>query len=217
MDDMRIDILRKVEAGELTPEQALILMQTPEEEQAQETQEEQVDYNDENPVPGSEAYYHQEHKPEPALEEDLSRLAQWKQWWVYPFWAGIFIMVGSAALMYWGYTSGGYSWGFFLSWIPFFIGVIIMLLAWWSNTARWLHVRVTENKRSKRPHHITISFPLPLKLAGFGVRLASNFSPELKEKHVHEILDSVNESLNANEPFYIHVEEDDEDVEVYIG
>ena len=83
-----------------------------------------------------------------ARDEALRAVARWKRWWQLPFWFGVGVIVVSSWWMYLGYFAAGFSWGFWLSWFPFLAGLLLMVAAWRSSTARWLHVRVNSIKGS---------------------------------------------------------------------
>jgi hypothetical protein len=91
----------------------------------------------------------------------------------------------------------------------------IVLLAWWARNATWLHVRVSEGGKRK----VAFSFPVPLALAAWGIRVAQPFVPQLKETGVDDLIVALCDSTSRGEPFHIDVQDDEdgERVEVYIG
>lgn len=78
-------------------------------------------------------------------EEELKRMARLKRWWVLPFGVGLLITILGAIWMYMGYTANGFGFGFWLSWIPFLLGIFILALSFQSRYSVWLHVRIKQN------------------------------------------------------------------------
>jgi hypothetical protein len=153
-----------------------------------------------------------------AYDEATRSITRWKRWWQLPFWIGVAILVVGAWWMYLGYMAAGFGWGFWLSWFPFLFGLLIMVAAWSSSTARWLHVRVHPGSRKgKGGPNIAISMPLPLRLAGWFIRTFGNYIPETRGKNLHEVIEAIDQALTSKDPFYVHVNDDDEEVEVFIG
>lgn len=93
------------------------------------------------------------------------------------------------------------------------------LLAFFSRRAAWLHVRVKE----KEGRRIAISLPLPLGLAGWGIRAARGFVDEKTRGQLNmaeAFLAAARDELKqpGSGPMTIHVDDDDGDqVQVYIG
>jgi hypothetical protein len=151
-------------------------------------------------------------------ERELAReIARWKRWWMIPFWVGVVITIGGAALVYWGYTATRFGWGFWLAWPPFLFGLLIMIIGWQSQKSRWLHVRIRQ-KPGEKPGTIVISMPLPLRLAAWFLRHFAQYIPEVRGKGLDEMLAALEKSVSPDAPFYVNVnDEDGEHVEVYIG
>ncbi|MFZ5916300.1 MAG: SHOCT-like domain-containing protein [Chloroflexota bacterium] len=98
--------------------------------------------------------------------------------------------------------------------MPILLGVGVVLLAFWSHRARWLHVRIRGEQR------ISLSFPLPLRLTGWILRLARPYVPQLRETALDELILSLDEGLASGAGgFYVDVQDDQdgEQVQVYIG
>lgn len=153
----------------------------------------------------------------PAIpEEELQRMKRLKRWWVLPFGIGLLITTLGAIWMYMGYTAKGFGFGFWLAWIPFLLGIAIAAVSFQTNKSVWLHVRVKQ-KPGETPQRINISLPLPLSLTRWIFSAFGNRIPGLKDQPVEEYSEILN-NLSPEEPFYVHVDEDDgEEVEVFIG
>ena len=92
-------------------------------------------------------------------------------------------------------------------------GLTVVLLAFWSRTARWLHVRIRGEQR------VALSFPLPLRLAGWILRLVRPCAPQLEKTGLDEVILSLDEGLAGEGGFYVDVQDGEagEQVQVYIG
>jgi hypothetical protein len=138
----------------------------------------------------------------------------WARWaWVYPSAAGLGLL--AIAGVFTGLVMRD---GRQLGWLactlpPMILGALVMALAWWSRSARWLHVRVRDGER-----HINISLPLPLRLAAWGMRMARPWVPQLQDTAVDELILSLAEVDSREGILAVEVNEGaDEQVRVYLG
>lgn len=220
---MSDDIARKklfdmIEAGDISPEDGLRLLKAFEGFQSDEIIEESAI---ETPEGNStteilETVSEPEEEPHKSQYPEVKRLKEFKRWWLLPFGLGLFLTVMGAIWMYLGYESKGFAWGFWLSWLPFMLGVAIMALASLSSKSKWLHVRIRE-KKPGRHTNISLSFPVTLKATRW---IFSNFGGRISAKHdipIESIFDVLDKDLDGEEPFYVHVDDEDEEVEVFIG
>ena len=160
---------------------------------------------------------------QPVGEKEAEReINYWKRWWLWPFWVGVAITFIGALVMYAGYLGAGFGFFFWLAWVPFFLGVLIIALSWQNKGIHWLHVRVHQ-RPGEKPATISISLPLPLGIAKWFLRNFSHLIPGLRDQKLNgvdyaEIITSLENNLSADNPFYVHVnDEGGEEVEVYIG
>jgi hypothetical protein len=153
-----------------------------------------------------------ERAPELSADE-LARMKSWRRWNWLPLTLFLILTAFSAVWIYQGYQSAGFSWGFWLSWIPFLIGVLGIYAFW---NMKWVHVRVRE-KKGDHIQRISISVPLPLGILPWVLNTFGRYMPEQVKEQQESIL-MINEALKTDEPIHIHVNEDeDEEVEVFIG
>ncbi len=150
-----------------------------------------------------------------APDVDLDR---WRRWWIVPMGIGIGILLVGTLLMYGAYQAGGLGFWFACATLPFMAGVVVMALAGFSQSARWLHVRV-KTGQEEWPRNIAISFPLPIRLTAWFLRTFGSRIPKLRETGVDELIMALGEHTSADTPLYIKVDEgtDGEKVQVYIG
>ncbi len=147
--------------------------------------------------------------------ETEASIRRWKSWWQIPFWAGAGIFLLSATLMAWAYPAAHFFW-FYCSILPLLFGLLVLLTAAWSCQARWLHLRVRES--GARKSNVSISMPLPTRLAGWALRLAGPFIPKEKLPNFDlqtlvPLIDSLHQS---REPVIVEVNDDSSHVQIYI-
>jgi len=201
METDRIDILKRLEAGQIGVEEAAMLLAALERVEA--TAGPEV-------VPA-----HTLDIEAPAARPTEPPENRWARFWIYPMMAGGGILILGALIMALVYaTSAARGW-LVCGWLPMLLGLGIMLLVLWSRRAPWLHVRISEEGKRK----LTLSFPVPLTLAAWVVRIIKPFVPQLKETGVDELILALRDSGVRGEPISIDVQDDEagEQVEVYFG
>jgi hypothetical protein len=137
--------------------------------------------------------------------------------WLAPMIAGLALFVCGALAIFPLYAESG-SWLLVAcGWPVFVLGLGTMLAGWFARKARWVHVRVTNVDGSRR--NVKISFPLPLRLSAWALKIASRFVPQLKDTGVDEMIVALEEGVSGDQPLYVDVQEGDdgERVQVYIG
>ena len=215
VDEAKRKVFDMIEQGQISPDEGLRLIKameggkTPEadavEIQLPDLEEDQVDRTT------------SEEKVYPQIpEEELKRMNRLKRWWILPFGIGILITVLGAIWMYMGYTANGFGFGFWLSWIPFLLGIFILAVSFQSSRSVWLHVRIKQ-RPGESPQRIAISLPLPLNLTRWVFSTFGNKIPGMRDQPLDEYSEML-KSVSPEEPFYVHVDEGDgEEVEVFIG
>ena len=228
MDAKSREILEKVERGELTPEEGAALMgdaarvlpldvQTPAVPSVTTAQAGETGA-DKNFRPASPEAPGSSSAPEPEVVEDFHNLVgHWKNWWVIPLWVGTGIFVLGAIWVTWGNYSQHLFW-FYCGIFPLLLGLGVMLLAFWSRQARWLHVRVKSDK-GDRHNRVAISMPLPTHLVGWIFKTFGNRIPGLREQP--EVIANMPEIMAAldktGDPLIVEVnDKNGDEVKVYI-
>jgi hypothetical protein len=119
--------------------------------------------------------------------------------------------------MFWAVQTTGVGFWFVCAGVPFALGILILVLAWQSRTARWLHLRV-QQKPGEWPSTIAFSFPLPLRISSWFMRTFHRHIPGMEDVAIDEMLATLEHSTSPENPLYIEVEEDNgERVQIYIG
>lgn len=132
--------------------------------------------------------------------------------WQIVFGVGVAVLAGGGFLLTRGYTregTPGLAWG----WVIFVLGLLILLLGWWLQRARWFYLRVRERDGSS----FTIALPLPLGLVVGLLRIAKPFVPQLEELEVDQLILAMRGELESGRSFVISVDEgeDGDQVEMY--
>jgi hypothetical protein len=140
---------------------------------------------------------------------------RWARFWIYPLMAGGAVLILGSLIMGLVYVTEAARGWLMCGWLPMILGLLVMLLAWWTRRAKWLHLRISEGRRRR----IAISFPLPLGLAAWGLRVAQPFVPQLKETGVDDLIIALRDGVMRDELLFVDVQDDQdgERVQVYIG
>jgi hypothetical protein len=185
MGEERLHILKMLQAGQISSEQALQLLDALEEEDAL------------GPV-----------EQEGQILPPVSAPSAPSEGWLYPTVAGAVIMAIGAPLMALGLTGRAAAfWALFCGWFPFLTGLIVLSLGFWSRNARWFHLRIQNSRGAKSS--VAISLPLPLTFAAWVLRLLRPYLPQLRETGVDEAILALQEAARSGDktPVYIEVED----------
>ena len=198
-------ILKMVEDGKITPEEAIDLINALDENSAEGAED--ASYPEADPT--------SEYEPDEGLDAIAEKV---RGLWYIPLWIGVGITALSGLFMFWAMQSSGFGFWFYCSWLPFLLGVLVIALASGSRTSRWLFLRVKQAP-GETPQNITLGFPLPLGLAGWGLRNFGHMIPKLNKTGVDEVLLALDEMPSGDTPLIVdvHDDEDGEHVQVFIG
>ena len=224
--DERLQILEMIDSGVISAQEGARLLQSLEGELDQDEVGEGTSANEQSletssldqiadsaPPPRDAFGEHSQTK----LEFD-AHVEKWRRWWMIPLWVGVGILIVGGLLTLWAYQVSGFSFWFGCAWVPFLLGLGVIILAWSTRTSRWLHLRV-QQKPGERPQTIALSFPIPIRLTAWLLRLFRNKIPGLGKSGVDELVLAMGSSTNPETPFFIEVDEgeDGERVQIYIG
>lgn len=206
MKQNRLDILKKVELGEISLEEASDLLS--------EFEENKVVIQEHPDV----IYKEQIINKQPLRPENKEKPAWSIVFWVIPLLFGVLLTVFSSTWLYQNFLSSGLGFKFWLTWIPFLIGVFLIYFGWILQRARWIHLKIKQPK-GESPQRIFLAFPLPFQLIGFFLRIFKGKLPtKVSGLDIEELLVTVDQQLKKDEPLYVHVDDEDgTQVEIYIG
>jgi hypothetical protein len=210
MEKTERKILDMVDQGQITADEGLRLMNAM--NKGEPAQREQAGESD-----TFEADFPAAERTSAIPAEELTRMKQLKRWWLLPFGIGLVILLLGATWMYMGYSNAGFGFGFWLAWLPFLLGIVIIAVSFNSRKGVWLHLKVKQAP-GESPQNIRISLPMPLNLAKWFFSTFGDRVTGLKDQPIGDI-PSILENLSPEEPFYLHVndDEDGEEVEIFIG
>ncbi len=225
-DHERIRILEMIESGEIDTSEGLRLLQT----SNINVEPLQVTGSPHNPGDPSES----QRFTAGAAADPSERLAEpevvpprdvplpptpekLRLYWMIPLWIGVGITALGGLLLSWVLQATGVSFWFFLASLPFFLGVLVMALAWQSRDGHWLHLRIEENV-SGRSQRISFSIPLPIRPTAWFLRNFGDHIPVLRRTALDEVILALGNTTTVENPIYIEVndEEDDERVLIFI-
>jgi hypothetical protein len=197
MEEERLLILKMVESGQIQTDEAVVLLAALEKSGRNAGNSASPDVLTQGHGPGQDGD------------------SRWARFWIYPMIAGIGVLVLAALLLAWLYTSEAAKGWLVCGWLPVLLGVAVVLLALWTRRTTWMHLRITEEGRRK----LAFSFPLPLGLAAWAVRIARPFVPRLQQTGVDDLILALRASASRGEPIAIDVQDDErgERIEVYVG
>jgi hypothetical protein len=207
----RQQILKMVEEGKISADEAMQLMKA--------LDESSVELEIIEAEPGSSSGPEAESdskKPNAPEFEEVARRA--RRLWQIPLWIGVLITISSAYWMYTLVNTSNYGFWFYFAWLPLLLGILMIALFASSRTSRWLYVNV-QQVEGEWPRDITLGFPLPLGLASWFLRNFGNNMEGLRQANVDEIIEIMSKGISAKEPLIVNVDEAEhgERVQVYIG
>jgi hypothetical protein len=211
-DNERLEILEMIQKGTINPEEGLKLIEAIGESQ------EALDKEYSLAKTELEDRFESEEPETTTSDIEVEDLNKWKAWWIIPFWIGVAVTVLGGAWMYWAWTAQGVGFGFIAAWIPFLIGVGLLVLGWNSRTGPWIHLRI-QQKPGETPERIAFSFPIPNRFFAWSIRSFGSFIPKVDLSGADDILLALGNYSPGDKPLSIDVDDGDdgEKVKIYIG
>lgn len=203
--DEERQILKMVEDGKISAEEAMTLIKALVESPAE----------DEIEVVETEAYSGAERSAIPDFEEVKARARKFA---MLPLWIGVGFTVLGAYWMYVLVSNANYGFWFFCAWFPLLLGLLVLALSAGGMNSRWLYLNVNQ-RPGEWPGHFTMGFPIPLGMIAWVLRNFGHFIPGMGRTNVDEILMALSTMDELDEPLIVDVDEGDhgEQVQVYIG
>jgi hypothetical protein len=210
--DEEKQILKMVEAGKISADEAMRLIKALEEDTAE------VEIELIEPEAGSGSGFEtNEGSYESAAPEFEEIKARARRLAMIPLGIGIVLTVLASYWLFVLVQNANYGFWFACAWFPMMLGILLLALSAGGMNARWLYVNV-DQAPGQRPEHITLGFPVPLGLIGWLLRTFGNFIPGMDRQRVEEIL-TLLATADAHGPLIVNVDEGErgERVQVYIG
>ena len=220
-DQERSQVLKMIEDGKISPEEGLRLMQTLEQNPAEdEVRDAEADAG---LVSSSEMGTAKPEEAEKSSLEADPKIARIKdivrRLWLIPLGLGVGVTILGGWIMYANMRPASISgWVYCLGLPVLLLGVGIIAAAAGTRKARWIFVDVHQ-KPGEKPQRIFLGFPLPLKFTAWFLRHFGHKIPNLEKTNVDEIIQVVETGFSGEEPLIVNVDEgeDGERVQVYIG
>jgi hypothetical protein len=222
-DQEREQVLRMIENGKISPEEGLKLMQTldqtpVEDEETAGKVEPTAEARPKVVVIENGADSQKERssfEKDPRIEQIKSTV---RRLWQIPLWIGVLITLLSAWGMYSLVQAARFNFWFFCLVIVLLLGVLVIVAAIGSRRARWIFVDVHQ-KPGEKPERIFLGFPLPMKLAAWGMRTFGHKIPDMDKAKVEGVAQVIETGFTGENPLVVNVDEgeDGERVRVYIG
>jgi hypothetical protein len=203
--DEQKQILKMVEEGKISADEAMKLIKALEETPAEEEIE----------VIEMGAGSDQGRSVGPEFEEVKARARRFA---MVPLWIGVAFTVLGAYWMYALVQNANYGFWFFFAWFPLLLGILLVAISAGGMNSRWLYVNVDQEK-GEWPQHITLGFPIPLGIIGWFLRNFGHYIRGMDKTNVDEVLMALSLANNLDEPLIVNVDEGEhgERVQVYIG
>jgi len=149
--------------------------------------------------------------------EEVRRRAM--HWAMIPLWVGVLFTILSAWGMYSILQNSGYNFWFFCLGMPFFLGILLIVMGAGGGNSRWLYVNVDRTQARDWPRKITIALPLPLGPVGWFLKNFGNHIEGLRNTTIDEVLQAIAMTKSIKEPLIVNVDESEtgERVQVFIG
>ncbi len=130
--------------------------------------------------------------------------------------AGTIIIALSTLWMTNRVTSGaGIDFWFFFAWLPFALGLLLLVTGWQSKVNPFIKIDVRSKSKSEK-YRIQVGLALPKRFIAWGLHQYSKGKHGLSFDGMDDILDKMQNGL-SDEPILIHVDDEDEDIEIVIG
>jgi hypothetical protein len=236
----RLEILERIEHGELSPEEGARLLKEfaqmeadPSSRKSRKTAMEVLESVERGELSAQEASEQlkgaggaksshtiniigpEDRNKIPAISKFESE--QWRRWWQIPLWVGFGILLLGGFWMNAAYQSSGANLWFYCAWAPLLLGLLLMVIGAQSCSSRWLHIRVKHDEAGRK-QNVAFSLPLPLGLSAWALRNFGYLIPNLDATGVDEIIEALDKQTGET-PFYVEVEDDTdgEHVEIFVA
>jgi hypothetical protein len=119
-------------------------------------------------------------------------------YWLIPTSIGAAVILLGSGLMHLAWSARGFGFLFVLSWIPFILGLSVLILGWRSRTGPWLQINI-EQPQGENPERIPLKIPLPLRFVGWILKIIDRWIPNdsllKKENLIKTLVESISEQL----------------------
>lgn len=207
MSEEKKQILKMVEDGKITAEEAMDLLRAVNDDMAA----------DEAEVYEAEADPGSAYEPDAAWDERIERI---KAYGNIPLWGGVILVILSGLWMFAAMQGSGFGFWFYCSWFPFLLGVLAVAAAAGSRKSRWVFVNIKQAP-GEVPQRIVFGLPLPLRFAAWLMRTFGNWIPDMDADSatVADLIEALADAPADESAMIVDVQDDEdgEHVQVFIG
>jgi hypothetical protein len=202
----RKQILKMLEEGKISAEEAARLMRALDDDAAQAEVE----------IIETQAGSGYARTDAPEFDEIKARARRFA---LIPLWVGILVTVFSAWIIYSIQQSAGTNFWFYCMILPLMLGVLLIALGSGGRSSRWLYINVDRRdaKPGDGPRHITLGFPMPSGLIAWIFRNFGHNIHGMSKGKADGIIQMMNAMDESDEPLMINVDDDDARVQLFIG
>ncbi len=225
----RQTVLKMIADGKITPEEGAQLLaalrgeplpsgelppgdEMPPEQSAQADSASQASQPE--PDQPEQAYVPEQDVIDPAPPIDV-KLPDTRHWWQIPFWIGAALLLAGAFMMAGMLQSGAVCLLLLCAFPTLVVGLLLIIAAWLARNGPWVHIRVKHNPPGGRD----MNFSVPLDLGVVAVRVAEPFVPQMRNTGVDDVIVSLKNNVQKDQPLIIDVNDDNdgEHVQVIVG
>lgn len=213
-NELRLDILRQVESGELNPAKASELLRMLEQRDITNQRDDQTESMSDEKVEVIDPI----NQDSLLSKEDLKKPTWAFVFWLIPVLTGALITVTATSWLYQSYTTAGLGFSFWISWIPFLLGIGLIYFGIVLQQSKWIHIHIRQ-PQGQKPSRIIIGFPVPVR---FLIKMFYLFRHKLPDNvqfiDFDLIINALDENISSEAPVVINVDDDDgSKVEIYFG
>ncbi len=223
----RLEILNRLEKGEITPEEAARLLSVPEDGSpaVPQTPMGVLGQVERGEITADEAAHRlsaradinaKRQKPAPKVEvipgKPTAAQRNFAQrtwgWWLVLVAAGAVFAVLGGLWMNLDLRDGSLGLGFFCAWLPLSLGVLLLALGWLVRRGPWANVNFKSQRAGGR---VRFDFDLPVSIgvAGSALHFVGDRVPSLDREDVDRLLQALENAGKTGEPIEIRTNSDD--------
>ncbi len=204
----RKKILRMVEEGKISAQDAASLMRALDDGAEKMNAEVEVIYRE------TDSDFKETETPE--FDQIKARARRFAS---IPLWVGIAVTVLSAWFIYAIQQSAGVNFWLYCMIMPLLLGVLLIALGSGGRSSRWVYVDVDRRdaKPGEGPRRLTLGFPAPLGLLEWFFNTFGQNVQGMGAGKGRAIAQMFEAAKNSNDPLMVDINDDDAHVQVYIG
>jgi hypothetical protein len=210
--EQRAEILRRVEAGEMDVDEALLRLSESDDADVRKPATEVLEHLDSGVIDVDEAIRQLGGEVGAPHQVETYRPRRWRSWWLVPFSIGIVFTVAGTML---GLLGG---WWWLAAGVFLVLGIPLMTIAAASSRSPWIHIRI-HTRQDRWPRRIAISLPIPVRFSAWLLRMFRSRVTDFEDTAIDELILALDEGKWDKGPMVVEVDEgaSGEKVEIYLG